>query len=780
MGEFGIGQPVKRFEDRRLLSGLGRFQNDNNLLGQVHAYVLRSPHAHARIRSLDLSAAQAASGVQLILTADDLVAAGLGVMGVPFQRKRPDGSPMFARAHLGLAQGAVRYVGEPVAMVVADTLAQAKDAAEAIDIDYEPLPSVTDTAEAAEGKIAVWPDCPDNISNLFEAGNKAAADAALAGAAHIVKRRYVISRVYAHFMEPRGAIGIWDPGEDRFTLYADVQYPHRVRQALATRIFKIPESHIRVIAGDVGGGFGTKGWQYPEHRLVLLAAKKLRRPIKWTCERSEAIQADEHARDNVTDAELALDKDGKFLGLRVKTLANVGAYISSERNLLATFGNVGTLVGTYDIPAAYVGVYAVMANTNGTAPYRGAGRPEATYVIERLIDDAARELGFDRAELRAKNLIPPEKLPVKTALGLNYDCGDFPANQKQALAEADWGGFPGRLAEAKKRGKLRGIGIANPIEKAAGPGQEFAEIRFHPSGNATLLMGSKNQGQGHETTFKQVLNEKLGLDPSVVQYIDGDTDRVAFGIGTNGSRSTVIGGSALWMAADKVIAKGKRIAAHLLEAAEADIEFTIKDDGGNFAVAGTDRRISITDVAKASFQAARLPKELEGGLYETGTFAPDDNTYPNGCHICEVEIDPDTGALEIVRYVVIDDVGTVVNPVGLKGQIHGGVAQGLGQALMEQVVYDRESGQNLTGSFMDYAMPRADSMPYMEIHSNPVPTKRNPLGAKGAGEAGTVGALPAIVNAVIDALAPLGVKSLEMPATPARIWQAIRDARSHS
>jgi carbon-monoxide dehydrogenase large subunit len=772
MGEFGIGQPVRRFEDRRLLSGQGHFQNDNNLLGQLHAYVLRSPHAHARIRSLDLSAAKAAPGVQLIMTGDDLVEAKLGIMGVPFQRKRPDGSPMFARAHLGLAQGAVRYVGEPVAFVVADTLAQAKDAAEQIDIDYEMLPSVTDTAQAAEGKIAVWPDCPDNVSNLFEAGNKAAADTAFTGAAHVVKRRYVISRVYAHFMEPRGAIGVWDPGEERFTLYADVQYPHRVRQALATRIFKIPESHIRVIAGDVGGGFGTKGWQYPEHRLVLLAAKKLRRPVKWTCERSECIQADEHARDNVTDAEFALDKDGKFLGLRVKTLANVGAYISSERNLLATFGNVGTLVGTYDIPAAYVGVYAVMANTNGTAPYRGAGRPEATYVIERLIDDAARELGFDRVELRAKNLIPPEKLPVKTSLGLNYDCGDFPANQKHALAEADWAGFPARLAEAKGRGRLRGIGIANPIEKAAGPGQEFAEIRFHPSGNATLLMGSKNQGQGHETTFKQVLNEKLGLDPAVVQYIDGDTDRVAFGIGTNGSRSTVIGGSALWMAADKVIAKGKKIAAHLLEAAEADIEFS----EGNFAVAGTDRRITITDVAKASFQAARLPKELEGGMYETGTFSPEDNTYPNGCHVCEVEIDPDTGALEIVRYVVIDDVGTVVNPLGLKGQIHGGVAQGLGQALMEQVVYDRESGQNLTGSFMDYAMPRADVMPYMEIHSNPVPTKRNPLGAKGAGEAGTVGALPAIVNAVIDALAPLGVKSLEMPATPARIWQAIRDA----
>jgi carbon-monoxide dehydrogenase large subunit len=774
MGEFGIGQPVRRFEDKRLLSGNGRFQNDNNLLDQAQAHVLRSPHAHARIRSLDRSAAEAAPGVVLIMTGDDLVEAKLGVMGVPFQRKRPDGSPMFARAHLGLAQGTVRYVGEPVAFIVAETLAQAKDAAELIDIDYEALPSVTDTAEAAEGKIAVWADCPDNISNLFEAGNTAATEAAFTKAAHIVRRRYVISRVYAHFMEPRGAIGVWDPGEERFTLYADVQYPHRVRQALATRIFKIPESKIRVIAGDVGGGFGTKGWQYPEHRLVLLAAKKSRRPVKWTCERSEAIQADEHARDNVTDAELALDKDGRFLGLRVKTLANVGAYISSERNLLATFGNVGTLVGVYDVPAAYVAVLAVMANTNGTAPYRGAGRPEATYVIERLIDDAARELGFDPIELRAKNLIPPSSLPCKTALGLNYDCGDFPANQAKALAQADWAGFPARRDEARARGKLRGIGIANPIEKAAGPGQEFAEIRFHPSGNATLLMGSKNQGQGHETVFKQVLNERLGLDPASVQYIDGDTDRVAFGIGTNGSRSTVIGGSALWMAADKVIAKGKRIAAHLLEAADIDIEFT----DGNFTVAGTDRRINITDVARASFQAGRLPPGLEGGLYETGTFAPDDNTYPNGCHICEVEIDPDTGALDIVRYVVIDDVGTVVNPIGLKGQIHGGVAQGLGQALMEQVVYDRASGQNLTGSFMDYSMPRADTMPYMEITSNPMPTKRNPLGAKGAGEAGTVGALPAIVNAVVDALYPLGVKHLDMPATSARIWQAVRDARA--
>src|SRR5580704_12947297 len=632
MGQFGIGQPVRRFEDKRLLCGNGRFQHDVVLPGEAYAVVLRSPHAHAAIRALDLSAGQAAPGVLAIYTGDDLAAAGLGTMGVPFRRQRPDGTPMFWRAHLGLAQGRVRYVGEPVAFVVAESLAQAKDAAELVAIDYEILPSVTDTAEAAAGKHAVWEECPDNISNLFESGDKAAADAALGKAAHIVKRRYVISRVYAHFMEPRGAIGVWDPGEDRYTLYADVQYPHRVRQALATRIFKIPESRIRVIAGDVGGGFGTKGWQYPEHRLVLFAAKRLRRPVKWQCERSEA--------------KLALDANGKFLGLGVKTFANVGAYISSERNLLATFGNVGTLAGVYDIPAAHVAVLAAMANTTGTAPYRGAGRPEATYVIERLIDDAARELGHDPVELRRINLIPRDRIPYKNAFGLNYDSGDFPANQRRVLELADWAGFPKRREAAKRRGKLRGIGIANPIEKAAGPGQEFAEIRFHPSGNAMLLMGSKNQGQGHETVFKQILNERLGLDPAEVQYIDGDTDRVAFGIGTNGSRSTVIGGSALWMAADKVIAKGKRLAAHLLEAAEADIEFAVSDDGGgNFAVAGTDRRIALSEVAKAAFQVGRLPPGLEGGLYETGTFSPSDTTYPNGSHVCEVEIDAETGQL---------------------------------------------------------------------------------------------------------------------------------------
>src|SRR5262250_3213699 len=625
MGQYGIGQGIKRVEDVRLLRGAGRYLDDVNVPGQAHAVIVRSQHAHARLRAVDAKAALAAPGVLAVFTGADV--SDLGTMTMTLKRKRPDGSPMFARPHHGLTKDRVRYVGDPIALVVAETRAQAEDAADLVQIDYEPLPSVTATAGATRpGAAPVWDECPDNVSNIFEAGDRAATEAAFARAHRVVRRRYVITRVHAQFMEPRGSLGVYDPHEDRYTLYADVQYPHRVRNALASSIFKIPEHKIRVVAGDVGGAFGTKGWQYPEHKLVLWAARKLGRPVRWQCERSEAVLADEHARDNVSEAELALDADGRFLALRVTTFANVGAYISSERNLLATFSNVGTLTGVYDIPAAYVAVLAVMANTNGTAPYRGAGRPEATYVIERLIDDAARELGRNPVELRRINLIARAKIPYKNAFGLNYDSGDFPANQQRVLELADWTGFAKRRDEAKRRGKLRGIGIANPIEKAAGPGQEFAEVRFHPSGNLSLLMGSKNQGQGHETVFKQVLNEKLGLDPATVQYIDGDTDRVAFGIGTNGSRSTVIGGSALWMAADKVIAKGRRIAAHLLEAVEADIEFAAGEQGGNFAVAGTDRRISITDVAKASFQAARLPKELEGGLYETGTFSPDDNT----------------------------------------------------------------------------------------------------------------------------------------------------------
>jgi carbon-monoxide dehydrogenase large subunit len=775
MSKFGIGQSVSRFEDPRLLRGRGRFVDDINLPGQAYAVILRSPHAHAVIRSINLDAANAAPGVLAIYTGEDIIKDGLGTMTVALPRKRPDGSPMFAKPHRGLSSGRVRYVGDPVAMVVAESVTQARDAAELIEVDYDPLPSVTDTADsAAPGAAAVWDECPDNISNVFQVGNAAQTEAAFAGAKHVVKRRYVISRVYAHYMQPRGVLASYDEGEERYTIWADVQYPHRVRNALAANIFKIPEHRIRVIANDIGGGFGTKGWQYPEHRLIPWAARKLRRPVKWTCDRSEAILADEHARDNVSDAEIALDADGKILGLRVKTLANVGAYVSSDRNLLATFANVHTLSGMYAIPAAQVTVTAMMANTNGTAPYRGAGRPESIYVMERLLDDAARELRLDRMDLRRKNLVPAAAMPYRNPFGVTYDCGEFERGMLRALEAADFAGFEKRRAEAKARGMLRGIGVANAIERAASPGQhEFAEIRFNPSGSALVLLGTKSQGQGHETLFKQIMHQRLGIDPSEVQFIDGDTDRVAFGMGTNGSRSTVVGGTALWKAADRIIEKGKKIAAHMLEAAAGDIEF----EKGEFKVAGTDRKVAIKDVAKTAFVVAKLPPGFEGGLYETGTFAPSNDTWPNGTHVCEVEIDPQTGHVQVVDYLVADDVGTMVNPVGVKGQIHGGVAQGLGQALMERVVYDRESGQLLSGSFMDYAMPRAADMPYIKVENNSVPTNLNPLGAKGAGEAGTVGAIPAIMNAVIDALSPLGITTLEMPATSEKVWAAIRAAQ---
>jgi carbon-monoxide dehydrogenase large subunit len=773
MGEFGIGQSVRRFEDVRLLRGEGRFLHDVNLPGQAHAVVVRSPHAHARIRSLDTSAAGRAPGVLAVFTGADLARDGLGTTQMTLQRNRPDGSPMFAPPHLGLTRDRVRYVGDPVALVIAETLAQARDAADLVQVDYEPLPSVTSTAAAGSDGPAVWDECPDNVSHVFESGDKAAVDAAFARAAHLIRRRYVITRVHAQYMEPRGALGLYDPGEDRYTLYADVQYPHRVRHALASLIFRIPEHKIRVVAGDIGGAFGAKGWQYAEHRLVLWGARKLRRPVKWTCERHEVLMADEHARDNITEAELALDANGRFLALRARTTANVGAYISSDRNLLATFMNVGTLTGVYAIPAAHVHVTCVLSNTSPTAPYRGAGRPESIYVIERLLDDAGRELGQDPIELRRRNLIPPSAMPYRTALGLTYDCGEFETSMNQALKLADAAGFAARQEESRRRGTLRGLGVANAIERAAAPGIEFAEIRFDPSGTATLFMGTKNQGQGHETTFKQILHERLGVDPDDVRFIDGDTDRVAFGTGTMGSRSTVIGGSALWRAADKVIAKGKKIAARLLEAAEADIVFS----AGRFAVAGTDRAVTLREVARASFQPATLPPGVEPGLDESGTFSPPADTFPNGCHVCELEIDAETGQITLLNYVIVDDVGTIINPLTLKGQIHGGVAQGVGQALMEQVVYDPESGQLLTASFMEYCMPRADTMCDLTVERNPVPTALNPLGAKGAGEAGTVGALPAVINAVMSALAPLGVRELDMPATSERVWRAIQTAR---
>jgi carbon-monoxide dehydrogenase large subunit len=772
MEKFGIGQAIPRFEDSRLLRGGGKFQDDRKLIGQVHAYVLRSPYAHARIRAIDVEAARGAPGVLAVYTGADYSQDGLGMPKATMPRKRPDGSPMFAPQRPAIITDRVRYVGDPVAFVVAESLVQAKDAADLIAVDYDPLPSSTATYESAQpGAAPVWDECPDNISNILERGNKAATDAAFARAARVVRRRYTISRVHAQYMEPRGALGVYDDGDERYTLYADCQYPHRVRQMLANAVFRIPESKIRVVAGDVGGGFGTKGWQYVEHRLVLWAAKKLGRPVKWTCERSDAILADEHGRDSVGDIELALDADNKFLGLRLNMIANTGAYIGSDRNLLVPGLMIGTVAGVYHIPAAYTLITHVLTNTSPTAPYRGAGRPEAIYLIERLIDDAARELGIDRIELRRRNMITAAQMPYQNPLGCYYDSGDFLSNLDIALKAADYDGFEARRKQSAARGKLRGIGVANAIEQSASPSQsEYAEIRFDTSGTVQLLMGTKNQGQGHETTYKQILHERLGIDPNEVVFIDGDTDRVAFGMGTNGSRSTVIGGSAIYFAAEKIIEKAKRIAAHLLEASADDLEFK----SGKLTVKGTDKSISLKQAAVAAFVPMRLPPGFDGGLNESAVYAPSKDTYPNGCHVCEVEVDPGTGETQLVNYVIVDDVGTVVNPLTLKGQIHGGIAQGVGQILMEQVFYDRDSGQLLTASFMDYAMPRAETMSDIVVKSNPHPTKHNPLGAKGAGEAGCVGALPVVMNAIVHALEPAGVTTLEMPATSARVWEALQ------
>ena len=751
--KYGIGQSVSRFEDPRLLRGEGRYVNDLARPGMAHIAYVRSPHARARINGIDAADARAAPGVLGVFTIEDLERDGIGSTAPTSKRSRPDGKPMFWRAHPGLAKGMVRYVGDPVAIVAAETHALAKDAAERVLVDYEALP-------ASE---PVWEECPDNVSNVFEVGNRAATEAAFAGAARVVKRRYAVSRVHAQFLEPRGALGEWSAGEGRYTLHCDVQYPHRVREVLAG-LLKVPEHRIRVVSQDVGGAFGAKGWAHLEHRHVLWLARRLGRPVKWTCERSESLLADEHARDVEAEIELAFDADHRILALRARNTSALGAYVSSDRNLLPSFANLGSLAGMYQIPAAHVHVTGVLSHTQSLAPYRGNGRPEAIFLLERLLDDAARELGVDRVELRRRNLI--KSFPYKTAITFTYDCGDFEKGMDKALALANWADFSSRRELSRSRGKLRGIGLANAIERAAAPGMEYAEIRFAPTGTATLIVGTKSQGQGHETMYRQIACERLGLAPEELRVVEGDTDAVAFGAGSFGSRSAAIGGTALWLAADKIILKGKRIAAHLLEAAEADVAFA----AGRFAIAGTDRSVSLKDVARASFAFATLPKDVEPGLFEHATFSPAQETFPNGTHVCEVEVDPETGSIELLDYVVVDDVGTEINPLTLQGQVVGGIVQGLGQVLMEQVYYDGE-GQLLTGSFMDYAMPRAGDLCGFKVGHNAVPTKLNPLGAKGAGEAGTVGALAAAMNAIVDAL---GTADIEMPATPERVWRALR------
>jgi carbon-monoxide dehydrogenase large subunit len=774
MGEFGIGQSVPREEDPYLLRGAGRYVDDVTAPGLLRAYVLRSPHGHAGLRAVDAERARAAPGVHLVLTGHDPAVRALGTQRPRYARKRRDGSPAFACPQPMLAHERVRYVGDPVAFVVADTLNHAKDAAELIEVDYAPLPAVATVEQAiAPGAPRIWEECADNQAFFHAAGDRTAVEQAFASAAHVVRHRFTISRLTTNPLEPRGCLAEYDPREDRHTLRCTVQGPHTIRRFIAADIFKLPEAKFRVISENVGGGFGMKGGLYPEYALSCLAARLLGRPVKWISERGEGLMSDEHCRDNLTDAELALDDEGRFLALRVRTFANIGAYNNSDRNAGPPTNNIGVLAGTYTTPAIHVEVNATLTNTMLVGPYRGAGRPEAAYVMETLVDLAARKLGRDPADLRRRNMIPAAAMPFKTALVYTYDCGDFGKNLEDGLRQADYAGFPARRADARKHGKLRGYGIASTVEASNAGLIEHAEIRFDPGGGVTVLAGTHDHGQGHQTTFRQIISDKLGIDPKRIRFKYGDTDEIMIGTGTFGSRSTACGGAAMLIAAEKIIAKGTRIAAHLMEAGEHDIEFR----AGKFTVVGTDKALEIGEVARAAFVPASLPKGVEPGLFETGTFDGGVRTYPNGCHIAEVEIDEATGAVEIVRYAAVDDVGHMINPLLVEGQLHGGIAQGAGQALMEAIAYDG-SAQLLSGSFMDYAMPRAENFCAFELGENEVPTRTNPLGVKGAGESGTVGALAAVMNAVNDALAHIGAPYVEMPATAQKVWSAIAAARS--
>ena len=775
MGEYSIGQSVSRFEDPRLLRGGGRYVDDIALPNMAHGVVLRSPHAHARIRAIDTAAAKAAPGVLAVITAKEWKESGFAA-NLPRGSglKKRDGSPMYVPPYPVLVSDRVKRVGDYVAFVVAETRNQAMDAAELIEVDYEPLPSITSTAgAAAPGAAKAWDDCPDNICYVHNEGDKAATEAAFAKADRVVSQKFVINRVSANSMEPRGCVASYDAASGEYTVYTTLQGLQPYRSTLA-RLVNAPESHVRVISGDVGGGFGMKSAIYNEVPLTLLASKLTGRPVKWTSSRSEALLSDAHARDNVTEAALALDRGGRFLGMRVKNIVNLGAYLQAGGEN-SGIKNLGTLAGVYTTPTIHVDVTTVYTNTNPMRAYRGNGRPEAAYIIERLIDIAADEMDIDPAELRRRNTIGPNAFPYKTALSFTYDCGAFEKNLDMAMALADYESFEQRRKEARARGKLRGIGISNTIERAGSEGNEGVEIRFDRSGTVTLASGSINQGQGHETMYKQLAAAYLGLDPAEMRYVQGDSDRVPDGRGSFGSRSATIGGTALHMAAGKIVAKARAIAAHMLGADPEDVAF----EDGIFSTKATNRTLTLKEIAQASMDPKNLPDGMEAGLVAVATYTATVNNYPNGAHICEVEIDEETGKAAIVGYSVVDDVGTVLNPLLLKGQIHGGIAQGAGQILMEDIHYD-SSGQLVTGSFMDYCMPRADDLCSIEVKSNPVPTKTNPLGVKGAGEAGNVGALPAVANALVDALSVYGVRHIEMPATPERIWRAIRDGKARN
>jgi aerobic carbon-monoxide dehydrogenase large subunit len=764
---------VRRREDVRLLTGRGNYAADAAPAGMAVATFLRSPHAHASIRSIDVSAARGVAGVIAVYTQADLtdVAPIPGGIGFP----RPDGGPAPKTDRALLARERVRFLGEPVALVIAETRGAGLEAAEAVVVEYAALPVVTEPAAAmASGAPAVWDEVADNIGFLWKRGDADGADAALAGSAHVTTLDFAVSRVTANSMEPRGA---WAciAADGRMEVHASHQSPFALRNGMANSNFQIPPTDIRVLPGDVGGSFGMKSGVHLESVLVAWAARRLGRPVRWISDRTEGFLTDEQAREMLITASLGLDADGKFTALKLRWNVNLGAYVSGRSGW--GVGNIGGIAGVYLIPFIAAQVCGVLTHTVPTAAYRGAGRPEATYAIERLIDVAARELRISPYELRRRNLIPPSAMPYKTALTFTYDCGEFEGNMQAATALAEFDGFEGRRAAAARQGKLRGIGLCNCIEVAGGPflrpAKDLAELRLAEDGTLVLRSGSMSVGQGLETTMTQLVADRFGVAIEQVTWEGGDTDLLASGEGKGGSGALCIGGSAVTLAVDKVIDRARRIAAELLEAAVVDVELT----GGRFTIAGTDRSVSLLEGARAAHDPEHIPPGEEGGLVESGEFTPTAVTFPNGTHICEVEIDAETGVTEIVRYSAVEELGRVLNPMIVAGQIHGGVVQGVGQALGEVITHDPHSGQMLSASFMDYQMPRADEYPEFRLMTREVPTAVNPLGAKGVGEAGTVGALGAAMNAINDALAPLGIRHFDMPATPGRVWAAIRAAR---
>ena len=778
-----IGARITRKEDYRFLTGAGQYTDDVTLPNQTFAVFVRSPHAHAKIKKVSTDKARKSAGVLAVYTGEDVAGAKLGGLPCGWLITDVSGQPMKEPPYPVLAQGKVRFVGERVAVVVAESLAQARDAAEKVEVSYEELPAAVDARKAiAKGAPQIHEIAPNNTCYVWALGDKAAVDGAFAKAAHVTKLEFVNNRLVPNAIEPRAANGSYSRAEDSYTLYVANQNPHVERLLMTAFVMGLPEHKVRVVAGDVGGGFGSKIYLYAEDVVVTWASKQLVRPVKWTADRSESYTSDAHGRDHHTVAELALDKDGKFLAMRVKTIANVGAYLSTFASCIPTILYATLLAGQYTTPVIHCEVTAVFTNTAPVDAYRGAGRPEATYVVERLVETAAREMRIDPAEIRRKNFI--RQFPYQTPVALLYDTGNYDATLDAAMKLGDVSGFSRRKDESKKKGKLRGLGYACYIEAcgiapSAVAGSlgaraglfEAGEIRVHPTGSVTVFTGSHSHGQGHETTFAQVVADRLGLPIENVDIVHGDTSKILFGMGTYGSRSIAVGGTAIVKALDKIVAKGKKIAAHLMEAAESDVEY----DKGVYQVKGTDKKKMFGEVAFAAYVPHNYPHDkLEPGLNENAFYDPSNFTFPAGSYVCEVEVDPETGKVTIDRWTAVDDFGKIINPMIVEGQVHGGLVQGIGQALTENAVYDA-SGQLTTGSFMDYCIPRASDVPMFQVDTRETPCTHNPLGVKGCGEAGAIGAPAALMNAVTDAL---GVKDMPMPASPQNVWAALQARKS--